>query len=221
MKSESILRGTLSVRVAIFGNVGDGAVDVLNAQPDAFALAGGFFRDFEAGGRWRGFAVDDFFLLRSRGAIRAVAGLWDQSAFRQTRVLGYRGRWRLWRAGLSLQVRQTGNRIDAALRPVELPGFGPSLSPSPPETLNENAAAALESAGENLFGGRLGALKGSRPLSRRLDIRIERVEAELSSDGGAPCTLALQQMSIPVDGSDTPAHLSRVVVRNTTWTGVS
>ncbi|CAN5370815.1 hypothetical protein BH23VER1_BH23VER1_23040 [soil metagenome] len=54
--------------------------------------------DFAPGGRWRGFRVEDFFVLRRGGTVRAVAGLWDQRAFKQTRVLGYSGRGRLLRA---------------------------------------------------------------------------------------------------------------------------
>lgn len=50
--------------------------------------------DFAPGGRWRDFRAGDFFLVHNGSKLRAVAGVWDQSAFKQTRVLGYTGRWR-------------------------------------------------------------------------------------------------------------------------------
>lgn len=51
--------------------------------------------DFGSGGRWHGLRVEDFFLLWEGPRLRAVAALWDQSAFKQTRVLGYSGKWSL------------------------------------------------------------------------------------------------------------------------------
>jgi hypothetical protein len=50
--------------------------------------------DFMPGGRWRDFRVEDFFLARNGSELCGVAGVWDQSAFKQTRVLGYAGKWR-------------------------------------------------------------------------------------------------------------------------------
>ncbi len=43
------------------------------------------------GGRFPGFRLEDFYLLRRGGRLAGVMGLWDQSSFRQTVVTGYRG----------------------------------------------------------------------------------------------------------------------------------
>ncbi|MEZ0274259.1 MAG: hypothetical protein ACAH88_05090 [Roseimicrobium sp.] len=50
--------------------------------------------DFTPGGRWRDFRPEDFFLAWSGSKLCGAAGVWDQSAFKQTRVLGYAGKWR-------------------------------------------------------------------------------------------------------------------------------
>jgi hypothetical protein len=50
--------------------------------------------DFAPGGRWRDFHAEDFFLVWNGSQLCGVAGVWDQSAFKQTRVLGYAGKWR-------------------------------------------------------------------------------------------------------------------------------
>lgn len=51
--------------------------------------------DFLPGGRWRDFQVEDFFLVHDGPRLLGAVGLWNQSAFKQTRVLGYAGRWRM------------------------------------------------------------------------------------------------------------------------------
>ncbi|RBP37273.1 hypothetical protein DES53_11411 [Roseimicrobium gellanilyticum] len=51
--------------------------------------------DFAVGGRWRDFQTEDFFLVQEGSHILGTAGVWNQSGFKQTRVLGYAGRWRL------------------------------------------------------------------------------------------------------------------------------
>ncbi|QIF05288.1 hypothetical protein [Roseimicrobium sp. ORNL1] len=50
--------------------------------------------DFAPGGRWRDFRIEDFFLIRNGADLCGVGGVWDQAAFKQTRVLGYTGKWR-------------------------------------------------------------------------------------------------------------------------------
>lgn len=49
--------------------------------------------DFAPAGRWRDFRMEDFFLASDGTELRGVAGVWDQAAFKQTRVLGYTGKW--------------------------------------------------------------------------------------------------------------------------------
>jgi hypothetical protein len=48
-------------------------------------------RDF-LGGRFPGFRIEDLFVLKRGGRIAGVMGVWDQTPFRQTRVIRY-GRW--------------------------------------------------------------------------------------------------------------------------------
>jgi hypothetical protein len=43
------------------------------------------------GGRFRGFRVEDFYVLLRAGRVAGVAGVWDQRSFRQTVVVRYRG----------------------------------------------------------------------------------------------------------------------------------
>ncbi len=47
------------------------------------------------GHRFPGFRIEDFYVLRRRGRIAGVMGIWDQRAFRQTAVVAYHGslRW--------------------------------------------------------------------------------------------------------------------------------
>lgn len=61
--------------------------------------------DFSPGGRWRDFRAEDFFLTWNGAHLCGVAGVWDQSAFKQTRVLGYAGKWR-WLYHLSRVTHQ-------------------------------------------------------------------------------------------------------------------
>jgi len=46
-------------------------------------------RDFEPGGRWKGFAVADFRVAFRCGRVVGVVGVWDQRAFKQTRIVRY------------------------------------------------------------------------------------------------------------------------------------
>ena len=49
--------------------------------------------DFAPTGRWRNLDASDFFLAWEGSILHGVAALWDQSPFKQTRVLSYSGRW--------------------------------------------------------------------------------------------------------------------------------
>ena len=53
--------------------------------------------DFGPGGWLRDFSVRDFYLALDRGRIVGTLARWDQSRFKQTRVVGYRGSYRLLR----------------------------------------------------------------------------------------------------------------------------
>lgn len=91
--------------------------------------------DFEIGGRWRDFHAEDFFLVHDGSRLCGAAGLWDQSAFKQTRVLGYSGRWR-WLYHLSRLAHRLFP-VPRLPQPGQLFRFGhvcfmavPSLDPS-------------------------------------------------------------------------------------------
>jgi len=53
--------------------------------------------DFGAGGWLRDFRVEDFYVALRRGRVVGTIGRWDQGAFKQTRVVGYRGSLRVLR----------------------------------------------------------------------------------------------------------------------------
>ena len=55
---------------------------------------------FQNGQRWRGLKPEDFHLAVKDGKIVGVIAAWDQSAFKQTRIVQYHGHWR-WLAPLS------------------------------------------------------------------------------------------------------------------------
>jgi hypothetical protein len=51
--------------------------------------------DFAVGGRWRDFQIEDFFLVQDGSRLLGAASVWTQSGFKQTRILGYSGKWRM------------------------------------------------------------------------------------------------------------------------------
>jgi hypothetical protein len=61
----------------------------LNENRLQFAPA--YTEDDFTSGRLRDFMLEDFYVLRRRGRIAAVAGVWDQTSFRQTVVVRYCG----------------------------------------------------------------------------------------------------------------------------------
>jgi hypothetical protein len=70
-------------------------VEFLNAHNDSRQFAPVHrVEDFMPGGRWRDFRVEDFFLAHDGSRLVGALGVWNQSGFKQTRVLGYAGRWR-------------------------------------------------------------------------------------------------------------------------------
>jgi hypothetical protein len=70
-------------------------VDFLNAHNASRQFAPVHrLEDFTPGGRWRDFRGEDFFLAWNGSRLGGVAGVWDQGSFKQTRVLGYTGKWR-------------------------------------------------------------------------------------------------------------------------------
>jgi len=75
---------------------------------------------FQNGKRWRGLDSEDFYIAEREGKIVGVIAAWDQSTFKQTRIVRYHGHWR-WTAPLS--------RLLAPLRQAPgLPPPGDSLS---------------------------------------------------------------------------------------------
>jgi hypothetical protein len=60
-------------------------------------------QDFQEGPRWRGLNPEDFHVAERDHKIVGVMAAWDQSAFKQTRIVRYHGRWR-WLAHLSRAV---------------------------------------------------------------------------------------------------------------------
>ena len=72
--------------------------------------------DFRESPTTRGFRVEDFLLASRAGQLVGVAGLWDQSAYKQTVVRGYAGALR-WLRPLSV----AGARVMGA-RPLARPG---------------------------------------------------------------------------------------------------
>ncbi len=72
--------------------------------------------DFAPGGRWRGLEAEDFFLVWDGTRLCGAAATWDQSSFKQTRVLGYAGRWR-WLYRLSRLLHRF-----AAVPQLPMPG---------------------------------------------------------------------------------------------------
>jgi hypothetical protein len=71
-------------------------VDFLNAHNASRQFAPVHrLEDFTPGGRWRDFQAEDFFLVQDGSRLLGVAGVWSQRGFKQTRVLGYSGRWRM------------------------------------------------------------------------------------------------------------------------------
>jgi hypothetical protein len=60
-------------------------------------------QDFQDGTRWRGLSPEDFHVAERDNKIVGVMAAWDQSTFKQTRIVRYHGRWR-WLAPLSRAV---------------------------------------------------------------------------------------------------------------------
>ncbi|HEV8584736.1 MAG TPA: hypothetical protein VGT02_07175 [Methylomirabilota bacterium] len=76
----------------------DDIVGCLNEHGRAKQFAPVYRReDFGDGGRFPGFRVEDFTLALRGGRVVGALGRWDQRAFKQTRVVGYRGPLRLLR----------------------------------------------------------------------------------------------------------------------------
>jgi hypothetical protein len=76
----------------------DAIVDCLNEHGRAKQFAPVYHRDdFGPEGRFPGFRVEDFAVALSGGRVVGTLGRWDQRAFKQTRVVGYRGPLRLLR----------------------------------------------------------------------------------------------------------------------------
>jgi hypothetical protein len=81
---------------ALAGDIVRGTVEML---PDIVAklnenrlqFAPAWSEEDFLGGRLRGFAVEDFYVLRRRSHIAGVLGAWDQRSFRQTVVVRYGG----------------------------------------------------------------------------------------------------------------------------------
>lgn len=100
----------------------DDIVACLNRHGRAKQFAPVYERDdFGPGGRLRDFSVRDFYLALDRGRLVGTLARWDQSRFKQTRVVGYRGAVRLLRPLCNLGARllplprlpRPGGRLDS------------------------------------------------------------------------------------------------------------
>jgi hypothetical protein len=108
--------------------------------------------DFTPGGRARGLAGSDFFLLREAGEIVAVGALWDQRAFKQTVIQGY-GPW----------LRALRPMVNAGLWAVGQPRLPPPGSVLPLAYLACFAAAGEDEEGlERASGVVEAARRGAR-----------------------------------------------------------
>jgi len=76
----------------------DAIVACLNEHGAAKQFAPEYARaDFDAGGRLPGLSARDFVVALRRGRVVGTLARWDQSAFKQTRIVAYRGGLRLLR----------------------------------------------------------------------------------------------------------------------------
>ena len=89
---------------------------------------------FQRGDRWRGLKTEDFFVAEQGGKITGIVAGWDQSSFKQTRIVRYHGRWK-WLGPLSRWV--------APIR--QAPGL-----PSPGECLSYFYACCIAVDQDNL-----------------------------------------------------------------------
>jgi hypothetical protein len=93
-----ILRGPRRMPASLY-QISHGSTADLSEIVDLFNRHGSakqFFpayteTDFDGSALTRGFKVEDFILARQKGKLVGVMGLWDQSAYKQTVVQGYRG----------------------------------------------------------------------------------------------------------------------------------
>ena len=123
--------------------------------------------DFEKGGRWGGIKATDFFLLRKQGTIAATAALWDQRPFKQTRVLGYRGRWRALRAASIAFAWLGAPRLPKPGSTLPF-GYASFLSAHSPDDLAAVLRAALTEARRRRWLYCLAGLHARDPLARAL-----------------------------------------------------
>ncbi len=90
----------LGARVELVPGTGallDGIVECLNEHGRAKQFAPVYARGDFDGERFPGFRVEDFVVALRGGRVVGTLGRWDQRAFKQTRVVGYRGALRLLR----------------------------------------------------------------------------------------------------------------------------
>jgi hypothetical protein len=92
---EEIERGRLDLLPEIVRKLDDNRLQFFPVHTEADFLDG----------RFPGFRVEDFYLLRRRGRLAGGLGAWDQRSFRQTVVLGYRGALRALRPLINLARR--------------------------------------------------------------------------------------------------------------------
>jgi len=112
----------------------DAIVACLNQHGRAKQFAPVYAReDFDPQGRLRGLGLDDVYVALDRGRVVGTIARWDQSAFKQTRVVGYRGALRVVRPLCNLGARVAG-----------LPRF-----PRPGERLASFHAALIAVAGND------------------------------------------------------------------------
>lgn len=64
--------------------------------------------------------IENFYLLKSGGEIRAMAGCWDQCSFKHTRIMGY--------SGLLAKIRKVYNGIQKLSGGFQLPSPGTTLN---------------------------------------------------------------------------------------------
>jgi CHAD domain-containing protein len=116
----------------------------------------------------------------------------------------------VYQAGLSLCIREDGDRVEGSLAPVGRDG-GVSLAPSTALLKSPRPDFLADSPG--LLGERVRALVGSRPLRRRFELRSQG-ETLAVKKGGVPLgTVRIVDTEVPLEGSDRPVRMARVEVR--------
>jgi triphosphatase len=118
--------------------------------------------------------------------------------------------WCLYRAGYTLRIRRAAGRFEATLKTRDEGASGLRSRREISQPMPGHEAAALFATGGPV-GERLRAVAGRRPVRDVSEIRTRRTTFDLVLDGLA-AEVALDQTTIPLDGTEPPARLRRVEV---------